>query len=75
MLVINVGLAECYTTPGLKLGFKQGRPSSSQVMWPGVEPALKETNKTYLENLVELTARLGERGLFVLADLHQDRGV
>jgi len=44
------------------------------VMWPGVEPALKQLDAQYMKAIVNLTEGLAERGIYTVADLHQDVG-
>ena len=41
-------------------------------MWAGVEPQKGIYNQTYLELMRNLTMKLGEAGIYVLVDLHQD---
>eukprot|EP01113_Clastostelium_recurvatum_P033949 TRINITY_DN4550_c0_g1_i1.p1 TRINITY_DN4550_c0_g1~~TRINITY_DN4550_c0_g1_i1.p1 ORF type:complete len:510 (-),score=124.90 TRINITY_DN4550_c0_g1_i1:11-1540(-) len=42
------------------------------VMWPGVEPALGVFNQTYLDEIADLINMLGDAGIYVLVDAHQD---
>jgi len=44
------------------------------VMWPGVEPVLHQLDQPYLQEIVQLTERLAERGVYTIADFHQDVG-
>jgi endoglycosylceramidase len=42
------------------------------VMWEAVERAPGQYNMTYLDDVENLIARLGERGIYTLVDMHQD---
>ena len=42
------------------------------VAWPGLEPTKGNYNLTYLEVIVDMVARLGERGIYTILDCHQD---
>ncbi|CAJ1398146.1 unnamed protein product [Effrenium voratum] len=44
------------------------------VMWPGVEPAPGRLDAGYLKNVSRISRELAERGVYTLADLHQDLG-
>ncbi|CAJ1339558.1 unnamed protein product, partial [Effrenium voratum] len=44
------------------------------VMWPGVEPAPGRLDAGYLKNVSRISWELAERGVYTLADLHQDLG-
>lgn len=44
------------------------------VMWPGVEPQKGYIDKSYLQAAEKLVNGLGARGVYTLADLHQDIG-
>lgn len=42
------------------------------VMWEAVEIAPDTFNMTYLDEVENLVNRLGQRGIFVILDAHQD---
>mmetsp|Transcript_46707 Transcript_46707/g.117590 ORF Transcript_46707/g.117590 Transcript_46707/m.117590 type:complete len:646 (-) Transcript_46707:43-1980(-) len=42
------------------------------VMWPGLEPYRGHVNQTYLQEVLSITKRLAEHGLYTLIDFHQD---
>ena len=42
------------------------------VQWESVEVAEQVYNYTYLEEIDKLTTKLGERGIWVIIDAHQD---
>ncbi|CAE7233585.1 unnamed protein product [Symbiodinium natans] len=44
------------------------------VMWPGVEPEPRRIDGSYLHRAKHLTRELAERGIYTIADLHQDLG-
>jgi len=44
------------------------------VMWPGVEPSRGKVDEAYLQEVSRLSAELAKRGIYTLADLHQDLG-
>lgn len=44
------------------------------VMWPGVEPVLNQIDQSYLQAIKDLSEQLASRGVYTLADLHQDLG-
>jgi len=44
------------------------------VMWPGVEPSHGQIDEAYLQEVSRLSAELAKRGVYTLADLHQDLG-
>ena len=41
-------------------------------MWPGIAPTRGLFNSSYVEKIRELVEQAGERGIFTLADMHQD---
>ena len=42
-------------------------------MWPGVEPSSRGVyNMTYLSEISRIVSNLGDQGIFVILDLHQD---
>jgi len=44
------------------------------VMWPGVEPTPGQIDQSYLKRVGQLSADLAQRGIYTIADLHQDLG-
>lgn len=44
------------------------------VMWPGVEPSRGKIDQGYLKEVVRLSEQLAKRGIYTVADLHQDVG-
>lgn len=44
------------------------------VMWPGVEPELGRIDRAYLAEISRLASALADRGVYTIADLHQDIG-
>jgi len=44
------------------------------VMWPGVEPTPGQVDESYVQRVGQLSADLAQRGIYTIADLHQDLG-
>jgi endoglycosylceramidase len=44
------------------------------VMWPGVEPEPGRIDGAYLQEISRLASALADRGVYTIADLHQDLG-
>jgi len=42
------------------------------VMWPGVETSPGQINATYMKEIANVARKLGEHGVYSIADLHQD---